>query len=99
MITEIAELLVKPGSNEQFEAGVAQAVPLFQRARGCRSMRLERGIEQPDTYRLVVEWETLEDHEVHFRGSEDFQKWRGLVSEFFVSAPRVVHTRLALTGF
>ena len=99
MITEIAELVVKPGTNQAFEAGVALAVPLFQRARGCHAMRLERGLEQPDTYRLVVEWETLDDHEVHFRGSADFQQWRALVGEYFAAAPRVIHTQIALTGF
>jgi heme-degrading monooxygenase HmoA len=99
MITEIAEILVKPGTDQQFETAVAAAAPLFQRARGCRSMRLERGIEQPDTYRLVVEWETLEDHEVHFRGSADFQEWRRLVGDYFSAAPRVIHTRGVLTGF
>lgn len=99
MITEIAEIVVKPGSNEQFESNVELAVPLFRRARGCRSMRLERGIEQPDAYRLVVEWETLEDHEVHFRGSADFQEWRKLVGDYFLAAPRVAHTRVSLTGF
>lgn len=99
MITEFAEILIKAGTNQQFEAGVAQAVPLFQRARGCRAMRLEKGIEHPDAYRLVVEWETLEDHEVHFRGSEDFQSWRKLVGDFFAEAPRVYHTELAVSGF
>ncbi|MES3022449.1 MAG: antibiotic biosynthesis monooxygenase family protein [Pseudomonadota bacterium] len=99
MITEIAEILVKPGSQQQFEDGVTQAVPLFQRARGCRSMKLERGIENTDSYRLVVEWETLEDHEVHFRGSEDFKAWRGLVGGFFAEPPRVLHTRKVLSGF
>ena len=99
MITEIAEIVVKPGTNQPFEAAVAMAVPLFQRARGCRSMRLERGIEQAHSYQLVVEWETLEDHEVHFRGSADFQEWRKLVSEHFAAAPNVFHTQRALTGF
>ena len=99
MITEIAELLIKTGTEQQFEAAVALAVPLFQRARGCRSMRVERGIEHPDTYLLIVEWETLEDHEVHFRQSADFQEWRRLVGDYFSEPPKVVHTRTALTGF
>jgi heme-degrading monooxygenase HmoA len=99
MITELAQLTIKTDSGEQFEAAVAMAAPLFQRARGCRSMRLERGIEDPDSYLLVVEWETLEDHEVHFRQSADFQEWRRLVGEYFSVAPKVTHTRKALTGF
>ncbi len=99
MITEMAELLIKTGSEQQFEAAVALAVPLFQRARGCRSMRVERGIENPGVYLLLVEWETLEDHEVHFRQSADFLEWRRLVGDYFAAPPKVVHTRTALTGF
>lgn len=99
MITEMAELSIKAGTDQQFEAALALAVPLFQRARGCRSMRVERGIEHPDSYLLVVEWETLEDHEVHFRQSADFQEWRRLVGDYFSVPPKVVHTRTALTGF
>jgi heme-degrading monooxygenase HmoA len=99
MITEIAQIDVKPGTNQLFEAAVAKAAPLFQRARGCRSMRLEQIIEEPQSYRLVVEWETLEDHEVHFRGSADFQEWRKLVGEYFSAPPRVVHSQLSVHGF
>jgi heme-degrading monooxygenase HmoA len=99
MITEMAEIMVRDGTSQHFEAAVASAAPLFKRARGCRSMRLERGIEHPSTYLLVVEWETLEDHEVHFRQSADFQEWRRLVGEYFSAPPKVVHTRKALTGF
>lgn len=99
MITEIAEIQVQPGTEEKFEAAVATAAPLFKRARGCRSMRLERTIEQRQHYRLVVEWETLEDHEVHFRGSDDFQEWRKLAGGFFAAPPRVIHTETSLVGF
>lgn len=99
MITEMAELLIKAGSEQQFEAALAQAVPLFQRARGCRSMRVERGIENPEAYLLLVDWETLEDHEVHFRQSADFQEWRRLVGDYFAAPPKVVHTHTVLAGF
>ena len=99
MITEFAEILIKPDTHQQFEAGVTQAVALFQRARGCRAMHLERGIEHPNAYRLVVQWDSVEDHDVHFRGSDDFQQWRALVGEFFAEAPRVYHTEVAVAGF
>ncbi len=99
MIFEIAEIEVKPGEEAAFEAGVAQAVPLFRRAKGCHGMELQRGVEKRTKYRLVVKWETLEDHTVHFRGSEDFQEWRRLVSPYFVSGPVVEHTSVAVAGF
>jgi heme-degrading monooxygenase HmoA len=99
MITELAQIAIKADTGEQFEAAVAAAAPLFKRARGCRAMRLERGIEDPQTYLLVVEWETLEDHEVHFRQSADFQEWRRLVGDYFAAPPKVTHTGTVLTGF
>jgi len=42
---------------------------------------------------------TLENHTVDFRGSEDFQSWRGLVGHCFAAAPDVEHTRQAVNGF
>jgi heme-degrading monooxygenase HmoA len=62
MILEIAQIAVKPGMEAEFEAGVAKAKPLFARAKGCKSMTLRRGVEIPNRYRLLVEWETLENH-------------------------------------
>ena len=99
MILEIAQIDVKPGSEEAFEAGVEKAVPLFQRARGCEGMELQRSIEKPNRYRLVVRWTTLENHTVDFRGSADFQAWRNLVAHCFETAPEVEHTRVAVVGF
>lgn len=100
MIHEIAEIRITEGRQREFEEAVRQAVPLFQRSRGCRSMELQRTIETPTKYRLVVGWETVEDHTVHFRGSPEFQEWRRLVGPFFASGPPVVdHTEVAVRGF
>ena len=99
MIFEIAEIQIKPDSDAAFEAAVAEAVPLFRRARGCVSMRLEHCLEQADIYHLVVGWETLDDHIVHFRGSADFQEWRRLVGAHFQVPPKVEHMTTVLTGF
>lgn len=99
MVTEIAQIEVKPGMEAEFEAGVAKAAPVFKRAKGCKAMRLERSIEMPQRYRLFVSWETLENHTVDFRGSPDFQEWRGLVGHCFASPPQVEHTQEAVKGF
>lgn len=99
MILETAELRIKEGSEAEFLAAVAKAVPLFQNSKGCRAMRLQKVIETPGLFRLHVEWETLEDHTVTFRESEAFTGWRALVSPYFTEGPRVDHSELALTGF
>jgi len=99
MVWEIAQIDVKPGAEAAFEAAVEEAVPLFKKSRGCKGMQLQRGVEQPSRYRLVVEWETLENHTVDFRGSENFQQWRRLVGEYFASPPVVEHFHRVLSGF
>ena len=99
MVWEIAQIDVKPGDEAAFEAAVEKAVPLFKGARGCKSMQLQRGVEQPSRYRLFVTWETVEDHTVGFRNSPEFQDWRGLVSHCFASPPEVEHVRQVVQGF
>jgi heme-degrading monooxygenase HmoA len=91
MVTEIAQIDVKPGMETEFEDGVRKARPLFLRATGCTGIELHRSIEKPQRYRLMVRWNTLENHTVDFRGSEDFQAWRGLVGHCFASPPEVEH--------
>ena len=99
MILEIAQIDVKPGSEKEFEAGVKKAAPLFQRARGCKGMELQRSHEKPARYRLFVKWDTVENHTVDFRGSPDFQEWRKNVGHCFASPPAVRHTIKAVKGF
>ena len=52
---------------KDFEAGVKSAAPLFKRAKGCSGMTLQRSHENPQRYRLFVQWETLENHTKDFR--------------------------------
>ena len=54
MVLEIAEFDIIPGKEEAFEAGVREAVPLFQAAKGYRGITLRRIVEKPGTYRLLV---------------------------------------------
>ena len=99
MFWEIAQIDVKAGEEAAFETAVGKAVPLFRRSRGCRGLQLHRSVEIPTRYRLVVSWDTVEDHTVHFRGSEEFKEWRRLVGGHFASAPAVEHTSKLPIGF
>ena len=92
MITEIAQIEIKPGSEKDFEAAVLKAQPIFKRSKGWKTFELHKSIEKPSRYRLVIEWETLENHTKDFRESQDFQEWRALVGPHFASPPDVEHT-------
>ncbi len=92
MITEIAQIEINAGNETDFEAAVGKARVVFARAKGFHGLELHRSIEKPQRYRLMVQWATLENHTVDFRGSADFAEWRGLVGSFFASPPEVEHT-------
>ena len=99
MVWEIAQLEILDGHNEEFETALIKAAPLFERAHGCRGMQVQHSVEVPQRYRLIVDWEAIEDHTVRFRESEDFQRWRALVSEHFAAAPAVEHSVALPVGF
>jgi len=96
MIYEMARIDVIKGKEAAFEEAVEQALPLFHRAKGCKSVALHRTVEHPSHYVLLVQWENLDDHMVLFRYSADFQTWRGLAGPFFEKPPVVTHTEIAV---
>lgn len=91
MIHEIATISVKPGTEAAFEAAVTLAAPLFRRSKGCRSLRLARSIERPQSYHLVIGWDTVEDHMETFRNSAEMAEWRGIINDYLAAAPDVQH--------
>lgn len=99
MIREVAQLKISDGSEAKFLTAVEQSVPVFKSAEGCRAMRLEKVIETPGMFRLIVLWDTLEHHTEGFRNSEGFQTWRSLAGPFFSEPPTVDHSEIAVAGF
>jgi heme-degrading monooxygenase HmoA len=91
MVLEHAVITVKPGSADEFEAALFQARPIIAASPGFLSLELHRGVEVPDRYVLLVEWEHLDDHMVRFRESDAFVRWRELIGPFFESPPLVDH--------
>ncbi|NTV39567.1 MAG: antibiotic biosynthesis monooxygenase [Demequinaceae bacterium] len=75
----------------EFEAAFAIAEPLIQRAQGYRGHSLRRGVEHAGTYLLTVGWDSVEAHEVGFRGSADYANWRELLHHFYEPMPTVLH--------
>jgi heme-degrading monooxygenase HmoA len=97
MIIELALLTIRPGSEPQFEAVFPAAIKVLAGSKGYLSHDLRRSIETPNRYALMVQWQTLEDHIVGFRGSPAYTQWRGHVGPFFESPPVVEHFQ-ALKG-
>jgi len=94
MILEVAVLDVRAGSEAAFEAAFEEASPIIASMPGFVSHQLQRCIEVPQRYVLLVNWRTLEDHTVGFRGSPEYQEWKRLLHHFYDPFPMVEHYRL-----
>lgn len=91
MVLELAILNVKPGQNDQFEANFKLASPLIASIKGYVTHSLNRCIEDPNKYALLVTWEKLEDHTIGFRTSPQYQTWKELLHHFYDPFPIVEH--------
>ena len=94
MILEVATLDVRPGQERAFETAFTHASLIIAQIDGYLSHRLQRCIENPSRYLLLVEWQTLEDHTVGFRQSTNYQEWKRLLHHFYDPFPTVEHYTL-----
>ena len=91
MILEVAILNVIPGRHSAFEVAFTRAVPILTSMPGYISHELRRSIKHPSRYLLLVQWQTLEDHTIVFRGSPKYQEWKALLHHFCDPFPTVEH--------
>jgi heme-degrading monooxygenase HmoA len=97
MILEVADLRTTQGNEGAFADALQRGLhTVLRHARGFRSARVLRGIESPQRFVLMIEWDTLEDHTVGFRGGELFALWRAIVGPLFAQPPQVEHFETAV---
>jgi len=91
LILEVAILDVKPGQAPEFETAFEKAQKIISSMNGYVSHQLQKCIENPNRYILLVNWQTLEDHTKGFRESDEYQKWRAMLHHFYDPFPIVEH--------
>ena len=96
MILEMAVLNVRPRQVSDFEQSFAQAQSIIASMPGYISHQLQRCLEKPERYLLLVQWRSLEDHVDGFRGSPQYQEWKALLHHFYDPFPEVEHYELVL---
>jgi heme-degrading monooxygenase HmoA len=94
MILEVVILNIVSGQEKEFEAAFYAASPIIASMNGYLWHQLQHCVETQNRYLLLVQWQTLEDHTVGFRGSEQYQEWRKLLHHFYDPFPMVEHYQL-----
>ncbi|MCX6066601.1 MAG: antibiotic biosynthesis monooxygenase [Chloroflexi bacterium] len=91
MILEVAPLKIRPGQSADFESAFRIARAIIASMPGYISHELQRCVERPDEYILLVRWRSLEDHQIGFRQSPQHQQWKQLLHHFYDPFPTVLH--------
>lgn len=91
MILEVAILNIKPDKADTFEKDFQIAGQYISSIEGYLEHSLNKCIEAENQYILLVEWTTVEAHEVGFRQSLQYQKWKALLHDYYDPFPQVLH--------
>lgn len=95
MILEVADIRIQPGRQAEFDVAIQHGLStVISKAKGFWGYKVNKGIESPERYVLMIWWETLENHTVDFRESPAFAEWRAIVGPFFAQPPQVEHFTL-----
>ena len=91
MVYERAQLSIAAGSEAAFETAMSESIELLRQAEGCQGAQLARGVEEANTYLLLVEWAGgVEDHEA-FKQTAEYKRFGGAIAPHFAKAPEVLH--------
>jgi heme-degrading monooxygenase HmoA len=95
MILEVADIRIAPGQQDAFDEAIQRGLTtVVSQAKGFAGWKVNKGIESPERYLLMIFWQTLEDHTVGFRQGPLFAQWRAIVGPFFAQPPQVEHFTL-----
>ncbi|CAN5915538.1 antibiotic biosynthesis monooxygenase [soil metagenome] len=95
MILEHADIRIPPGQQAAFAEAIQRGVEtVIAKSPGFRGYKVQKGIESPERFVLMIYWDTLENHTVDFRGGPLFAQWRAIVGPFFAVPPTVEHFEL-----
>jgi hypothetical protein len=89
VIVEIALLTAKPGLEDQVREGLRTARAVIARAPGYVDSVFHQGLEEPRSFILRMEWETLEAYLESFRQIPLLTEWRSHFYHLLDGPPKV----------
>jgi len=80
VILEIADILISPGRQAEFDEAIQRGLnTVVARAEGMRGWKVNRGVEKPERYVLTIFWDTLEDQRIVTNIALGIQMFLGII--------------------
>lgn len=83
MTLEVVQFDVTPGREADFLSDHLQARQLLAANPHCLGFSLKRCVERPGRFLFLVEWDSVEGHEVGFRSTAEFEAFKDWVRPHF----------------
>jgi heme-degrading monooxygenase HmoA len=91
MVLERVIFTTKPGSEIDFQRGFDEGRHYLEESDGCRTIRLLKGVERPNTFLLLIEWDTLESHTKNFVETPRFAQFGEKLGPHLEGNPQLEH--------
>lgn len=89
MIVEIALLTAQPGRQDQLRDALRAARPVMARMPGYVDSVFHQGLDEPESFVLRIEWQSLEAYRESFRQLPLLEEWRGHFYHLLAGPPKV----------
>jgi quinol monooxygenase YgiN len=91
MVLEYIRYRIDADRHEDFERAYAEAGAPLAASSHCLSYEVARGVEEPDSYIVRIEWDSLEGHERGFRQSPEFREFFACVQPYVQEIKEMRH--------
>ncbi|MDB4605885.1 antibiotic biosynthesis monooxygenase [Cyclobacteriaceae bacterium] len=82
---------MKKGLKNVFEQDFIVASKYISSINGYNGHTLRKCLEQENKYILLVDWKNLKSHQIGFRKSDAYLKWKELLPNYYAPFPTVEH--------
>ncbi len=90
MVTEIAVLDVREGQGENFVEAYNGVSNVLNEASGSHGATLHRGVENPNSFTLIVEWDSVDAHTALTK-EPAFKDFGDAIGPYLAGQPEVRH--------
>lgn len=90
MVTEIAVFEVQEGQDNSFVEAYNGVKNVLNEAAGSHGATLHRGIENPNSFTLIVEWDSVDAHTALTK-EPGFKDFGDAISPYLAGRPEVRH--------
>lgn len=90
MVREIAVFQTREGQAEAFVEAYGGVASILNEAEGSGGARLHRGVEDPDSFTLIVEWDSVDAHTA-LTQKPHFESFGEAIGPYLAGQPEVRH--------